>query len=153
VNNFKSFISSLHTNLSGKNISKKIVVFESDDWGAIRVPSKEAIDRLKIKGLDLTKNPYTRFDGLESNSDLESLLEILDKYKDIKGNHPIITANFVTCNPDFEKIKSSNFDQYFNQKISATYNNYSNSYKVLDLVFSANSNGLFFASIPWKRTC
>jgi hypothetical protein len=143
VSNFKSFISSLHTNLSGKNISKKIVVFESDDWGAIRVPSKEAIDRLKIKGLDLTKNAYTRFDGLESNSDLESLLEILDKHKDINGNHPIITANFVTCNPDFEKIKSSNFDQYFNQKISATYNNYSNSDKVLDLVFSANSNGLF----------
>ena len=143
MSNFKSFISSLHTNLSGKNISKKIVVFESDDWGAIRVPSKEAIDRLKIKGLDLTKNAYTRFDGLESNSDLESLLEILDKYKDINGNHPIFTANFVTCNPDFEKIKSSNFDQYFNQKISATYNDYSNSDKVLDLVFSATSNGLF----------
>lgn len=143
MSNFKSFISRLNSNLSGKNISKKIVVFESDDWGAIRVPSKDAIDRLKIKGLDLTKNAYTRFDGLECNSDLESLLEILDKYKDINGNHPIITANFVTCNPDFEKIKSSCFDQYFNQKISETYNNYSHSDKVLDLVFSATSNGLF----------
>lgn len=142
MNRLKSLISNLHTNLSGKSISKKIVVIESDDWGAIRVPSKGSIDRLKKKGLDLTKNDYTKFDGLESNSDIELLFEILNKYHDLKGNSPIITTNFVTCNPDFEKIKSLNFDQYFNQKISVTYDAYSNSDRVLDLVLSATSSGL-----------
>ena len=142
LRNLKNIASSISTNLGGKRIDRKIVVIESDDWGSIRVPSKASIDRLKIKGIDLNKNAYTKFDGLESNSDLELLFEILYKYKDFKGNHPIITMNFVTCNPDFAKIKKSNFDQYFNQKISSTYSNHINSDKILELVSSATSSSL-----------
>lgn len=143
MSSIKSLISNLHLNLSGKNISKKIVVIESDDWGSIRVPSSKSIERLKNKGVDLNKNAYTRFDGLERNSDVELLLEILSRFKDCKGNHPVITANFVTCNPDFERIKKENFESYFNQSIISTFNDYQNSEKVLEHVKSGYSEKFF----------
>ncbi len=151
MSRLKTLISHLHTNLVGRKISKKIIVIESDDWGAIRVPSKESIDRLKVKSLDLTKNAYTRFDGLETNDDLELLFEILQKYKDKNGNHPVFTANFVTCNPDFEKIKDSNFEHYYNEKISRTYDIYSNSDRVLNLIKLATSSGIVMPQFHGKE--
>ncbi len=143
MNTLKSLGSTIQTNLRGKKISERVVVIESDDWGSIRIPSREAIIKLKYKGINLNKNVYTSFDGLETNSDLELLLDVLSKFKDLNGKHPIITSNFVTCNPEFNKIKESKFENYFNEKISLTYQNYPFSDKVLELVNSSVVDGLF----------
>ena len=124
----------IDTNLKGRRVSSKIVAIESDDWGSIRVPSYKTIEALKSKGINLEEYAYTKYDGLENDDDIECLLDIICSVKDKHGNHPIITANFVTCNPDFKAIKSSEFKQYHYELISETFKRYSNSSKVLSLI-------------------
>ena len=97
--------------------SRKIIVFESDDWGSIRVPSVAVKNKLIDLGYNMNSRPYERLDGLESNEDVEELFNILLKYKDAKGNHPIITANMVMGNPDFGLIKEHNFEEYYLEKV------------------------------------
>lgn len=142
LSNFKNIVSQTLVNVSGFRTDCKIVVFESDDWGSIRTPSQKVIDNLKSFGIDLDKNPYSKNDGLEKNSDVEYLFEILSKYKDSYGSHPIITKNFVTCNPDFKKIEKDLFKMYHNQKIDETYEIYEESNGVLSLMKNGIEAGL-----------
>jgi hypothetical protein len=40
-------------------------------------------------------------------------LDLLMTFKDSTGKHPVFTSNFVTGNPNFEKIKEHQFTQFF----------------------------------------
>lgn len=111
-------------NLSGSKTNQKIVVFESDDWGSIRMPSINAYESLLATGIPVKKSPYCKYDNLCSAEDVRLLFDTLRKHKDSRGNHPIITANVVVGNPDFEKIKASGFDHYFYETIDATFERY-----------------------------
>lgn len=122
---------------------RHIVVFESDDWGSIRMSNKKDWEELLKLGYAVDKRPYERFDTLESPEDLESLFEILSKYKDCKGNHPVITANMLMVNPDFEKIEKSGYQEYYYEPISNTYTRYFGDTKVLDLMRQGYENGVF----------
>jgi len=73
------------SNLPGWRTNRKIVVFESDDWGSIRMSSKKAFNKLVEVGIPIENNPYNRFDGLESNADLEHLFELLLNLKTSKA--------------------------------------------------------------------
>ena len=121
------------SNLPGWRTKRKIVVIESDDWGSIRMSSKEAFNTLLKAGIPIENNPYNRFDGLESNADLEHLYEVLSQFKDFKGNHPVFTGVNVVANPDFEKIKAADFEQYFYEPFSETLKRYPKHDRVLDL--------------------
>lgn len=123
--------------------SRHIVVFESDDWGSIRMSNKNDWDELLKMGYAVDKRPYERFDTLESAEDLEALFEVLGKHKDSKGNHPVITANMLMANPDFEKIEKSNYQEYYFEPIANTYNRYYGSAKVLDLMRQGIDEGMF----------
>jgi len=112
------------SNLPGWRTNRKIVVFESDDWGSIRMSSKKAFNKLVEVGIPIENNPYNRFDGLESNADLEHLFELLAQFKDFKGNHPVFTGVNVVANPDFEKIRASDFRQYFYEPYTETLKKY-----------------------------
>ena len=46
-------LKNLYINKMGFHTERKIVVFESDDWGSIRMPSKEVFNHL----MDLGDNP------------------------------------------------------------------------------------------------
>lgn len=94
-------------NIPGWRINKRIVVFEFDDWGAIRMRSEEDKKALEKKGFDFTGQDFNTYDALESNDDLVQLFEVLSLYKDEHGNHPVITAVSIVGNPDFRKIKES----------------------------------------------
>jgi hypothetical protein len=108
-------------NFRGPRIGRKVIVFESDDWGSIRIPSLAAFNALVKAGIPLQNNPYNRFDSLESEDDLCAMLEVIESYKDHRGNHPIITTNFIVANPDFEKIEKSNFEEYHYETVLETY--------------------------------
>lgn len=110
-------------NLPGWSTKRKIVVFESDDWGSIR-STKTSYDALLNKGYTDDKDLYARFDCLESNEDLEALFTVLAKFKDHKGNHPVITANTIMGNPDFDKIRDSGFNEYFFEPFTKTLERY-----------------------------
>lgn len=115
------------SNLPGWRSNRKIVVFESDDWGSIRMPSLETYKKLKEKGLDVFSGDALRYnqnDTLASAKDLSSLFESLIKFKDINGNHPVFTVVSIVANPNFEKIKENNYQNYFWEPFTDTLEKY-----------------------------
>jgi hypothetical protein len=92
--------------------TRKIVVFESDDWGSSRMPDQATFKRLASSLPQLSKDHYANFDCIANTEDFEQLFAVLEKYKDGKNNHPVITANAIMANPDFKKIAESGFNEY-----------------------------------------
>ena len=121
------------SNLPGWRTKRKIVVIESDDWGGIRMSSKEAYNNLLHAGIRVDRSHYNRFDSLESNNDLEGLFEVLSKFEDKNGNHPVFTGVCVVANPDFKKIKSVDFKEYYYEPFSETLKSYPAHDKVFEL--------------------
>jgi hypothetical protein len=125
----------LRTNLinaKGWKTKRKIVVFESDDWGAIRLPDISKIEQYR-KLYPQTSNPYLKYDSLASSEDLNNLFSVLTAFKDKDGNHPIFTFNTVVANPDFKKIKESNFQEYYYEPFTETlktYSSHSNAFSI-----------------------
>ncbi|MFZ1705230.1 MAG: hypothetical protein WAT79_12860 [Saprospiraceae bacterium] len=111
-------------NLPGFRTKRKIVVIESDDWGSIRLPSREIYKDLIKQGIPLDKATYNRYDALASEEDLSALFEVLSSFSDKNGNPVKITANTIVANPDFEKIESSDFKEYFYEPFTDTLNRY-----------------------------
>ncbi len=120
-------------NLPGWRTSRKIVVIESDDWGMIRMSSKEAFQALLQKGYPVDTCPYNRYDALESNDDLSRLFEVLASVKDSHGNPAVLTANNVVANPDFDKIREADYRQYFYEPFTETLKKYPAHDKVMQL--------------------
>lgn len=120
-------------NLPGWHTNRKIVVIESDDWGSIRMPSREVYNKCLKAGYPVNKNVYERYDSLASEEDIELLFGLLVSFKDKKGNHPVITANCVVANPDFEKIKADNFKNYHYELITETFKRYPKHFTCFDL--------------------
>ena len=135
-----SFYNTISYNLQaiiGKKNSLKILIIESDDWGLIRMPSKKAFNDLIRADIPVDKCSYNNFDSLESVEDIEALSDLCDTIKDKNGNPLKITANFIMANPNFEKIKADNFDKYYYNDISQTYDYYQGNIKTLAAVNEA----------------
>lgn len=128
----------------GVKVDRHIVVFESDDWGSIRMPSSEARTRLLNNGIKLkAPNTYDRVDTLASDSDLTALMEVLNSVKDKNGNPAIMTLNCVVANPDFKKIKESGFQQYYYEPFTETLNRYPNHRHAFEYWKEGMAKGLF----------
>lgn len=110
-------------NMVGWRTKRHLVVIESDDWGSIRMPSREVYDEFIRRGIRVDKDPYCRYDSLATKEDLTNLFEVLQSVKDKNGHHPIITANCVVANPIFDKIRESNFTEYHYEPFTATLEN------------------------------
>lgn len=121
------------SNIPGWTSNRKIIVFESDDWGSIRMSSKESRDELMRYGFDFQNQAFNLFDRIESNEDLEMLFDILTKFRDKNDNHPVFTAVNIVANPDFDKIKASEFSEYFFEPFTTTLKSYSDADKVYEL--------------------
>lgn len=119
-----SFVSHLKShliNIPGWRSKRKIVVFESDDWGSIRTPSYSALASLKETGLAVERCQYMMNDALESSDDLNGLFEVLLKYQDANGQPAKFTANTIVANPNFERIKEADFSSYYFEPFTDTY--------------------------------
>jgi hypothetical protein len=122
----KSIVKNL-SNLPGWRTNRKIVVIESDDWGSIRTPSIAVRNQLVLNNIDLgneERQRYTSFDTLANATDFSALFETLIKFKDIRNQNPVFTAVSVVANPDFDKIKESNFEAYFYEPFTTTLQKY-----------------------------
>jgi hypothetical protein len=124
LSDFKSSISKHITNIPGWRTNRKLLVIESDDWGSIRMPSREVYYKLLKKGIRVDKCPYNLYDSLASEEDLQAIFDVLKSLKDKNGNHPVITANTIGANPDFEKIKASDFREYHYEAFTETLKKY-----------------------------
>lgn len=126
----------------GYQTDKKQILLLSDDWGSVRIKSTQDQESLVKKGL-IINNRFDQYDSLETNEDLELLFEVLTKYKDHNGNHPCITAVTNVANPDFKKIKESDFQEYHYETIASTYLRYPDSDRVLNLTHEGIHNKIF----------
>jgi len=125
----------------GFKTNKKIVVFESDDWGSIRMPSKEIYNQCLKAGYRVDLNLYERFDSLASKDDLELLFNVLSQFKDSDNNTPILTANSLVSNPDFYRIEATN--EYYRESIKKTFNEYPKHNNCLDLWHEGERHRVF----------
>src|SRR5690554_2833250 len=86
----------------GWTTDRKIIVIESDDWGSIRMPSREAYEKLLSYGIRVDKCGFCKNDSLATEEDLNLLFNLLLSHKDSNNNPLVITANTLVANPDFE---------------------------------------------------
>lgn len=107
--------------------SNPVIVIHSDDWGSIRMPSNEVRQSLHAKNGIFADSPYALYDSLASKKDLECLFETLSATKDSIGRPAILTANTIMSNPDFRRIRNSEFKEYYFKGIKETFSEYDNS--------------------------
>ncbi len=107
----RSRLGAVRANWRGRSVKGRLVVIESDDWGAIRTPSKSALELMRARGLVAENSVYCN-DALETSDDLERLYEVLSSAKDADDRPAVLTANTIMANPDFEAIQASGFEQY-----------------------------------------
>lgn len=122
-------------------LSKRVIVFESDDWGSIRIPSKKTFDSLISKGEQMSKDPFLKYDCLENKDDVCALMDTLSKFKDLNGRAPIFTLNFAVSNPDFDKIDAKK-GIFAREDITKTYSDYYHD-NILSYINEGISAGLF----------
>lgn len=144
---FKNKLINFYINSRGWRTERKIIVIESDDWGSIRMPSAQVYNKILKLGYPLNKLSYLKYDSLECNSDLESLFEILTSFKDINGNHPVITANTIMTNPDFDKIREMGFASYKYELFTETLKRYPDHEKVFDLYKRGLRENIFYPQL------
>lgn len=138
-------------NAQGWSTDKKYIVFESDDWGSIRTSSREAYRSLLEAGDNINEDPFTRYDALASEDDLSLLFGLLTKFKDKNENHPVISANCAVANPDFEKIKESEFKNYYFEPFTETMKRYKGHEKSLRLWKDGMANGVFYPQLHCRE--
>jgi len=108
------------------------------------MPSKEIYEKCMNAGYSVDKIAYEKYDSLLSQTDLELLFELLTKFRDINGNHPVITANCVVANPDFDKIKRDNFQTYHYELITTTFKRYPEHANNFELWHKGMENKIFW---------
>ncbi|GAB3203711.1 hypothetical protein ABID22_002054 [Pontibacter aydingkolensis] len=132
----KRSVSKNISNIPGWSTSRKIIVFLVDDWGAVRIRNKAAWNALKNAGIDVESSRFNRYDTLAGCDDLTSLFDILARVKDRTNRSAVFTAVAAVANPDFAKIRASDFQQYHYEAFTTTLQRY----------FSTNQ-----ASLLWQQ--
>ena len=143
LNKTKSITKGYLYNYRGWKTNRKIVVIESDDWGSERTPSLAIYNSLINSGLRVDLCPFSKFDTIESTKDLEDLFEVLLSVKDKNGKPCVLTANFNLANPDFQKIKESDYEKYYYIDYLTTLKKYNNE-GVLPLIKEGIDKNIFF---------
>lgn len=73
------------------------------------MPSRSVYKQCLKADYRVNQNAYERYDSHASEVDLELLFELLGSFKDFHDMHPVITANALTANPDFDKIRENGY--------------------------------------------
>jgi len=115
------------SNIPGWRTNRKIIVFESDDWGSIRMPTRKVFNMLVNKGLDLAGGDslrYNKYDTLAKADDLAALFAVLRQFKDRNVRHPAFTAIALVANPDFARIAAADYQAYYYEPFTTTLSRY-----------------------------
>jgi hypothetical protein len=110
------------------------------------MPSKEVFFKIVASGIDVLSGDSSRYsknDTLASAEDLIALYDTLYRFKDRNGKHPKVTALTVVANPDFDKIRQTNFENYFYEPFTETLKRYPGRESSFDLWKEGISKNLF----------
>ncbi len=124
IKNIKQILSRNLLNIPGWRTNRKIVVFESDDWGSIRMPNKETYNTLLNSSIANSLSLYDSLDSLERRDDFQALLDLGSEFKDSKNNPLVFTLNTVMQNPDFVKIRASGYEEFYGVPFFQSYQQY-----------------------------
>lgn len=134
------------SNIPGWRTDRHIIVFESDDWGSIRTRSRSDYEAMVNEGLQLD-TIFTKYDCLESNTDLERLFEVLSRHKDSSGRACVFTPMCVMANPDFEAIEAKGFSEFVYEPMPVTCERYPNHDRTVTLWSEGISERLFMPAL------
>lgn len=140
----KQILAKNYINFRGWKTKRKLLLIESDDWGAIRMPSRQVYEKLVSKNIAVDKLHIDKFDSLEGSEDLEALFDILASFKDINKNPAVLTAYSVVANPDFDKIEANNRTKYIYELISETYKRSNHTENTLSLIHEGIKNKVYY---------
>lgn len=131
--NFRNFIAKNYVNFRGWSTKRHLLMIESDDWGAIRMPSKSVYDALRSQGVG-EGSFFDKYDSLESSEDLELLFEVLSSVKDNQG-HPVVMEPFaVVANPNYEAIEKNGFSEYEYETFVDTYRRFNHTMTAFETI-------------------
>ena len=150
MKNLKSYLS----NLPGWRTNRKIIVFESDDWGSVRMPSLKSFEELEKAGLNLRTEDAERYnlnDSLATKEDLEKLFEVITSVKDKSGNYTVFTPVAVVANPDFKKIKEADFKEYFYEPFTETLKRSNGCEKSFEMWLEGIKNQIFIPQLHGRE--
>lgn len=91
------------------------------------MPSNEVFNNLLKSGIDLLSDDgfrFNKYDSLATSDDMASLFEVLSSVRDSTGRPAVFTPASVVANPDFAKIKQSEFTEYFYEPFTDTLQRY-----------------------------
>ncbi len=118
--------------LFGTRTSRKIVVFDIDDYGNVRLNSRQARENLDRAGLRPASH-FDEVDCMETNDDLDALFAVLRSVRDKNGNPAKFTAYTLPANINFEAMAQSGYQEYVYEllpdtlgKLGAAYDNVMN---------------------------
>lgn len=120
IRNLKKEIILNLKHIVGWKTNKKIIVFAVDDYGNVRVNSKEARLNMDKVGMKIYSR-FDLFDTLETRQDLEKLYNVLETVRDKNGRHPIFTTFSMTCNINFERMYNENFQKFHYELVPQTF--------------------------------
>lgn len=129
-------------NFSGKKLNSKLLAFAVDDYGNVRVHSKDALERIEKAGMKIN-NRFDAYDALDTTEDYQMLFEVLQSVKDKNSNPAIFTPYALPCNIDFQatltqrKFVPEDLPTTYN-KLSADQRAYEGAYQILLEGISAN---------------
>lgn len=133
----------LWVNARGWRTRRRLLVLDSDDWGSVRMPDQRVKARLLAAGLRVDQCPYMSLDSLASADDLQALFGLLRGVRDRHGQHPVLTANCVMANPDFEAIRRNGFATYYFELFTETLKRYPGCESSFKLWQQGMADGLF----------
>lgn len=107
-------------NIPGWRTKRKLVVISVDDYGNVRLDSKEAREKMDKVGLKVHSR-FDAYDTLETREDLEALYEVLTSVKDGNGNHAVFTPFAMPCNIDFESMQNEGYKEFIGEDLIKTY--------------------------------
>ena len=107
-------------NIPGWRTKRKLVVISVDDYGNVRLASKNAYDNLNKANIPFDSR-FDKLDTLETKQDLELLYKVLSSVKDQHGNPAIFTPYSLSCNIDFEAMAANNYSEYIYELLPITF--------------------------------
>jgi hypothetical protein len=129
-------------NAFGPRTHRKLLVFDVDDYGNVRLHSRQAVDNLDRAGLK-PRSRYDQFDTLETNDDLDALFEVLRSVTDRNGRSAMFTAYSLPANINFEAMADNGLQKYVYELLPETLRKLGPDYnRVMDYWRQGMADGL-----------
>lgn len=140
---FREKLAKYYINAVGWHTKRKMLLIESDDWGSVRMASRDAYETI-FQETQREGCFFDRYDSIESSRDLELLFEVLSSVKDMNGNPVVMSPMSLVANPNFEAVEKNGFTEYVYETVLDTYKRFPDTQKSFDIAMEGIRYGVWF---------